>query len=110
MCGCGARAKSRAEKNAELTKDAKAIVAGVEGYSKADRDKRAAEVKAAFPPERKTTAKAAMVKSDTKKTVKAVAKPAVRAAKMTKTAAKTSAKKQPTPAGISTWPHDGDQC
>lgn len=56
-CGCAARAKSKAEVNADLTKDAKAIVAEVEGYSKADRDKKAAEVKAAFPPEKKPTAK-----------------------------------------------------
>ncbi len=102
-CGCAARAKSKAEKNAELTKDAKAIVAEVEGYSKADRTKKAAEVKAAFPPE--TAAKAATVKSAAKTTAKAVAKPVAK-----KTAAKPAAKKQPTPAGMSKGSHDGDQC
>ncbi len=81
-CGCATRAKEKF--NAGLTKDAKAIVAGVEGYSKEDHTKKAAEVKAAFPPEKATTAK--------------------------KPAAKTTAKKAPKPAGMSKGTHSGDAC
>ncbi len=94
-CGCAVRTKEKF--NAGLTKDAKAIVAGVEGYGKEEKAKKAAEVKAAFPP---TKAGAGAGKGA-----------AVTKAKVaTKTAAKVSAKKSPTPAGMSKGAHGGDVC
>jgi hypothetical protein len=116
------RPKSKDEHNAELRQDAARIVAGVENYSGADKMKRAAEVRAAFPPVKpigsaaKTTAKAkAATKSVAKTTTKATAKPAAkpaakkRAARATgKTAGAVS--KGPTPAGVSVGRHDGDVC
>ncbi len=90
VCGCGLRPKSKEEHNAELRQDAVRIVAGVENYSGADKTKRAAEVKAAFPPVKaaKVAASkaAACAKGAAKTTAKAAAKPA----------AKTSAKKTTT--------------
>jgi hypothetical protein len=102
ICGCGMRPKTKEEINAELRKDAAGIVAGVEGYSRTDRANRAAEVKAAFPPvAAKTTTRRVSAKPAAKTTARAAAKSA--------TAAKTT-KRGPTPAGISTGPHDGDVC
>jgi hypothetical protein len=103
MCGCGLRPKSKEERNLELRKDAARIVAGVESYSGTDRTRRAAEVKAAFPPVKASTTKAAAGKAPAKKT----------AAKKTSTAKKTVAKAVspgPARAGLSTGPHDGDVC
>lgn len=79
-CGCGA--KTKAELNTELKKDAKKIVSEVEGYTREDHTKKAAEVKAAFPPEKKPAAKTTH----------------------------KEAPKGPTPAGMSKGPHDGDLC
>jgi hypothetical protein len=56
-CGCGMRPKTKEEQNAELRKDAEKIVSNMEGYSEVERSLKAAEVKAAFPPVSKTTAK-----------------------------------------------------
>ncbi len=59
FCGCGMRAKSKDEMNAELKNDARRIVRQVDGYSKGDRERRATDIKAAFPPTKSaTTAKA----------------------------------------------------
>ncbi len=99
MCGCGVRPKSKEERNMELRRDAARIVTGVEGYSAADRTRRATEVKAAFPPAKSAAPKAAAPKTAAPKTV-AKKKPA---------AAKAVAK-GPKPAGMSTGPHDGDMC
>jgi hypothetical protein len=103
MCGCGLRPKSKEERNLELRKDAARIVAGVESYSSTDRTRRAAEVKAAFPPVKASTAKAAAGKAPAKKT----------AVKKTATAKKSVAKTVspgPTRAGRSVGSHDGDVC
>ena len=86
VCGCGLRPKSKEEHNAELRQDAARIVAGVENYSGADKTKRAAEVKAAFPPVKTAKCKASkgvasakgVVKSAVKTTAKAAAKPAAK--------------------------------
>ncbi len=106
MCGCGARPKSKEERNVELRKDAERIVSDMEGYSAADRTRKAAEVKAAFPP--KTMAKTA-AKPAAKKTTAKAAKPAPKAKAAPKTVAKT-ASKGPAPAGMSTGSHSGDIC
>ncbi len=98
-CGCGAPQAAHDKKNHELRSEAAKIVAGVEGYSAADHTRRAAEVKAAFPP--KTVAKAT-------KTAAKATKPAPKPA--TKHTSKPAAKKGPTPAGISKGPHSGDMC
>lgn len=98
VCGCGVRPKSKEEHNVELRRDAARIVAGVENYSATDRTKRAAEVKAAFPPAKSASPKAAAAKTVAKK------KPAA-----AKASAKTAAK-GPTPAGMSVGPHDGEVC
>ncbi|MDR2890319.1 MAG: hypothetical protein LBV18_01740 [Alistipes sp.] len=76
---CGCETHSKEKFNAGLRKNAEKIVSTVEGYSKADRTKRGADVKAAFPAEK------------------------------AKTGGKTGGK-TPTPAGMSTGSHDGDQC
>jgi hypothetical protein len=115
------RPKSKDEHNAELRQDAARIVAGVENYSGADKMKRAAEVKAAFPPVKpagsaaKTAAKAKTATKSAAKTTTKAAKPAAKpAAKKTaaRTAGKTAgaASKGPTPAGMSVGRHDGDVC
>lgn len=130
-CGCGARVAQAKEKfNDGLKKDAKAIVTDIEGYSKADKAKRSAEVKAAFPPKtvaktaakatakpaaKKPAAKAAMVakpvaKTSTKVAPKAVGKATGTAKAVAKGAGKATAGKMPTPAGISKGPHSGDLC
>jgi hypothetical protein len=105
-CGCGLRPKSKDEKNAELRKDAAGIVAAMEGYSSADHTRKAAEVKAAFPPVAKTAAKKPAAK---KTTAKAAAKPAAKAKPAPKTVAR-AASKHPAPAGMSTGSHSGDVC
>ena len=91
------RPKSKEERNVELRRDAARIVVGVESYSAADRTKRAAEVKAAFPPTKvapKAAAKTVAAKATTNKV----------------TVKKKAAPKGPAPAGMSTGPHDGDLC
>jgi nucleoid-associated protein YgaU len=98
MCGCGLRPKSKEERNLELRKDAARIVAGVESYSATDRTRKAAEVKAAFPPAKAATTKASAAKTTAK-----------RATAAKKTVAK-SASKGPARAGLSVGPHDGDVC
>jgi hypothetical protein len=104
MCGCGLRPKSKDEQNLELRRDAARIVTGVEGYSAADRTRRAAEVEAAFPPSKTgTAAKAAATKAAAKKA------PAKKAAPAKKTVAK-AVSKGPAKAGLSVGPHDGDVC
>jgi hypothetical protein len=116
MCGCGMRPKSKEEQNLELRRDAARIVTGVEGYSAADRTRRAAEVEAAFPPAKAATAtKATATKAATAK--KAAPAKATTAKKATPakaaTAKKTVAKavsKGPRKAGLSVGPHDGDVC
>ncbi len=100
-CGCGA--KTKAKFNDGLKKDAKAIVANVEGYGKTDKTKRSAEVRAAFaekkPAARKTVTKAFAAPKGVK-TTKAVAKPT----------SKGVQRPLPKPAGMSKGPHSGDQC
>lgn len=97
------RPKTKEERNAELRESARHIVAGVENYSGADRLKRSAEVKAAFPPMKAAAKTAAKSAAKSMKTAEKTAKAA------TKTAAKAT-KKGPAPAGMSTGPHDGDLC
>jgi DNA-binding protein HU-beta len=113
MCGCGLRPKSKEERNLELRKDAARIVAGVESYSATDRTRKAAEVKAAFPPTKASTAKAASAKTSTAKASTAKASAAKATAKKATPAKKTVAKsvsKGPARAGLSVGPHDGNVC
>jgi hypothetical protein len=115
VCGCGLRPKTKEERNLELRKDAARIVEGVENYSAADRDRRAAEVEAAFPP---VAGKAAAAKKPAVAAKKPAAaktaaakKPAV--AKKAPAAGKTIAKSVPpgpTLAGLSTGSHLGEVC
>lgn len=105
-CGCGA--KTKAKFNEGLKKDAKAIVAKVEGLTKEAQTKRSAEVKAAFGEKttaaRKPAAKAfAATAPKGVKTTKPVAKPATKATS-------TAKRPLPKPAGISKGPHSGDAC
>jgi hypothetical protein len=86
-CGCGMRPKTKEEQNADLRKDAEKIVSDMERYSDVERSLKAAEVKAAFPPVTKTTAKAEAKKPAAKKTPKS-----------------------PKPAGMSKGSHSGDAC
>jgi len=112
---CGVRIKSRQERNAELRDAAFAIVAGVENYSPASRNRRAAEIEEAFTAIGTVGGKGAATSARTaadghtgatekissaKSTVKSVAKPAVKAAvkAAVKTVAKSSVKTSKTSA------------
>jgi hypothetical protein len=103
------RPKSKEERNVELRRDAARIVAGVESYSSSDRARRAAEVKAAFPPAKAAPAKAAAPKVAAQK-ASALKAAAPKASAPKATAKKKAAPKGPTSAGVSVGPHDGDVC
>jgi hypothetical protein len=105
--------KTKQERNTALRRDAERIVAGIENYSGADRLRRSAEVRAAFPPAKgpaKATAKTS-AKPTTKKSVKTSAKPVAK--KSVKPAGRKttmSVGRTPARAGLSTGSHSGDAC